>query len=145
MHNLKNTQCQEKFKSLTSKTSMSKIFDSKKDINILTKKFLKRLNGCISECFSKNRSTKKGNNKITKLYEQLHIMKGKNNDEKVKHIEDEIAKETIETIMQETKGIDPQEGGFSTGHMWKLKNKIIPKPINVPTAMKNPEGKLCTS
>ena len=72
-------------------------------------------------------------------------MKGKNNDEKVKHIEDEIAKETIETIMQETKGLDPQEGGFSTGHMWKLKNKIIPKPINVPTAMKNPEGKLCTS
>ena len=102
MHNLKNIQCQEKFKSLTSKTSMSKIFDSKKDINILTKKFLKRLNGCISECFSKNRSTKKGNNKTTKLYEQLHIMKGKNNDEKVKHIEDEIAKETIETIMQET-------------------------------------------
>ena len=145
MYNLKNTQCQETFKRLTCKTSMRKIFDSNKDINILTKKFLKRLNGCISECFSKNRSTKKGNNKITKLYEQLHIMKGKSDNKKVTQIEEEIAKETIETIMQEIKGLDPHEGGFSAGHMWKLKNKIIPNPINVPTAMKNPEGKLCTA
>ena len=53
MYNLKNVQCQEKFKELTNKTNMKEIFDSDKDINILTKKFLKRLNGCISECFTK--------------------------------------------------------------------------------------------
>ena len=59
MYNLKNKASQEKFKEYTNKTSMSKIFDSDKDLNILTKKFLKRLDGCISACFEKNRTTKK--------------------------------------------------------------------------------------
>ena len=60
MYNLKNEQCQRKFKDYTNKTNMSEIFDSDKDINILTKKFLKRLDGCISQCFQKNRTTKSG-------------------------------------------------------------------------------------
>ena len=72
MYNLKNKKCQNKFKELTNKSNMSKIFDSKKDINTLTKKFLKYLNGCISTCFTKNRTTKKGNSKISKLYAQWH-------------------------------------------------------------------------
>ena len=82
---------------------MSKIFDSDKNINILTKKFLKRLNGCISECFKKNRTTKSGNSKIIKLYEKLHISKKYENIKEVKDIEEEIAKETIEKIMSEKK------------------------------------------
>ena len=61
MYNIKNKQCQEKFKEYTNNTDMAKIFESPKDLIILTKKFLKRINGCISKCLTKNRNTKNGN------------------------------------------------------------------------------------
>ena len=94
MYNLKNKQCQDKFKEHTNKTCMSEIFDSKKDLNILTKKILKRVDGCISDCLQKNRTTKKGNSKIIKLYEKLHTYKSDIDNKEAKIIEDEIAEET---------------------------------------------------
>ena len=124
---------------------MSKIFDSEKNINVLAKKFLKQLDGCISKCFKKNRSTKSGNNKIVKLYKKLHTSKKHENNIEVKNIEEEIANETIAKIMGETKGMDSETGGLNVGNMWKLKSKITPKVSNVPTAMKDSEGKLMTS
>ena len=63
----------------------------------------------------------------------------------MKDTEDEIASETIAMIFEETKGLDAKNGGFNTGHMLKLKMKILPKAVNVPTAMKDPRGKLLTS
>ena len=102
MYNLKNETCQRKFKEMTNKSNMAKIFDSKKDLNILTKKFLKYLNGCISKCFTKNRSTKKGNSKIGKLYAKLHKERETKDVDKITQIEDEIAAETIAIIMEET-------------------------------------------
>ena len=136
MYNIKNKQCQEKFKEYTNNTD---IFDSSKDLNILTKKFLKRLNGCISKCFTKNRNTKNGNSKLFKLYEKLHKFKKDKLDKEIKDTEEEIASETVEIILEETKGLDSENGGFNTGHMWKLKKKIIPKAVNVPTAMRTSE------
>ena len=59
IYNLKNKLCQEKFKDHTNKTEMAKIFESSKDINILTKKFVKHLNGCIKECFTKKTETQR--------------------------------------------------------------------------------------
>ena len=49
MYNLKNKECQSRFKSYTNNTNMETIFDSDKDINILTKKFLKRLEFIVSK------------------------------------------------------------------------------------------------
>lgn len=144
MYNLKNKQCQDKFKEHTNKTCMSEIFDSKKDLNILTKKFLKRLDGCISDCFQKNRTTKKGNSKIIKLYEKLHTYKDDIDNKEAKIIEDKIAEETFKKILDETKGMDSESGGFNVGHMWNLKSKRIPKNSDVPTAMRDSSGKLIT-
>ena len=48
--NYKNKACQLKFKEATSQTtSLSSIFDTKDDLNVATKHFIKRLNGYIHE------------------------------------------------------------------------------------------------
>ena len=51
MYNLKNEIGQAKFKEHTDKTHMARIFNSDKHLDILTKKFLKRLDGAVIECF----------------------------------------------------------------------------------------------
>ena len=52
IYNLKNPTCQKKFKSYTSGTKMlSSIFDSDEDLNILTQRFIKKLDGCVKMNF----------------------------------------------------------------------------------------------
>ena len=49
-------------------------------------------------------------------------------------------------IMVEVKDVgDCESGGFNSGKLWKLKNKLSPRFIDPPTAMRNSEGKLRTS
>ena len=95
--------------------------------------------------WEKKKITKNGNSKIIKLYEKLPKYKGDTDCNEVKIIEDKIADETVKKILDETKDMDSENGGFSVGHMWKLKSKIIPKVSDVPTAMRGTSGKLITS
>ena len=69
MFNLKNKDAQNKFKSMTSTDGiLSNIINNEKDIIRVTKKFLKRLNGCVRQCFQKIRiSEHKGDSDIIKL------------------------------------------------------------------------------
>ena len=39
---------------------------------------------------------------------------------------------------------DSEEGGFNTGHVWKLKKNLSPKVNDPPSAMTSSEGKLLT-
>ena len=56
IYNLKNPSCQIKLKNYTSGTNMlSSIFDSDEDINILTQRFIKKLDGCVKMNFKKIR------------------------------------------------------------------------------------------
>ena len=56
VYNLKNSECQKKFFKYTSNTKMlSSVFDSKDDLNILAKRFIKKLDGCIKVTFKKVR------------------------------------------------------------------------------------------
>ena len=48
-------------------------------------------------------------------------------------------------IKNEIKVMDNEEGGYNPGHLWKLKQKLTPRPSEPLTAMKNKEGKLLTS
>jgi exonuclease III len=62
IYNLKSKEGQEKFKEYTSNTKMlSSVFNSSDDINTITNRFIKKLNGCISKSFRKVRVTKKDN------------------------------------------------------------------------------------
>ena len=78
IYNLKNKKCQKYFEEETSKTNeLSRIFDSDKNINIQTKKFLKRLNGFISKCFKKIKVSNKMDNTLEGLYDKRTYLRSK--------------------------------------------------------------------
>ena len=68
--NLKNNQCQKRFKEETTNTlKLSKIFDKDDDLEGQAKKFLKLFKRCIHKCFKK---VKIGDKEDTE-YKKLHI------------------------------------------------------------------------
>ena len=131
MYNLKNKVCQQKLKELTSKTNMASIFESNKHLDVLTKKFLKRLNGAIVQCFKKIRSTKKNNNKLEVMYKKLNELKSQVDDENkalIEEVEKQIAAEAVNIIHEETKGLDSEDGGKNLATCGILKERLFQKP-----------------
>ena len=55
-----------------------------------------------------------------------------------------MAEDIYNIVKEEVEIVKNDEGGFYSGHLWKLKNKLRPKHILNPTAMLNREGKLVT-
>ena len=148
MYNLKNTICQKLFKEHTTNPHMAKIFDSDKHVDILAKKLLNAINGAIVKCFRKIRSTKSRSARLVELYSErtkLNEHIGKNHESQIADIERQIADEACDIISDETNGLESESGGYNPGHLWRLKDKIIPKPPQVPTAMKGADGNLLTS
>ena len=149
MYNLKNPKGQKKFKEHTEHTEKSKIFESTDHLDKLTKKFLNYLDGAIVKCFSKKRSTIKGNNKIVQLHDKRREIKESkigDSDTELNVIEKQIADEACKQIEEDIKGLNSEKGGYNPSHLWKLKSKIMPKSTKVPTAMIDPQsGKLVTS
>ena len=117
--NFKNKDCQRRFRELTSSTvSMSSIFDTKDDLNMATKHFIKRLNGFIHEAFRKVRISDRKNSELDKLFERRRVLRRKNDQEskeELERVEEELANKCAEEnyakIMEEIKGIDCNEGG----------------------------------
>ena len=151
--NFKNKDCQLRFKELTSSTvSMSSIFDTKDDLNMATKHFIKRLNGFIHEAFRKVRISDRKNSEIDKLFERRRVLRRKNDQEsreELEKVEEELANKCAEEnyakIMEEIKGIDCNEGGVHSGKLWSLRRKLCPKSRDPPTAMLDPDGNMLTS
>ena len=151
--NYKNKACQLKFKEATSQTtSLSSIFDTKDDLNVATKHFIKRLNGYIHESFKKIIISEKSNDEISRLFEKRRHLRNKDDQEskdELASVEEELAKkcakDNYEKIMEEIKGIDCEEGGVNSGRLWNLKRKLCPRSKDPPTAMLDPSGNLLTS
>ena len=59
-------------------------------------------------------------------------------------MEQKYSEEIYCKIKEELKGINYDEGGWNSGHLWKLRRKISPRPEDPPTAMENQEGVLLT-
>ena len=56
-YNLKNEECQAKFKSFTTSTKMfSSIFDNSDNVDAITNRLVKKINGAISLNFSKKKN-----------------------------------------------------------------------------------------
>ena len=153
MFNLKNKECQEMFKDITSNTNiLSSIFENDKDLNSCTKKFLKRLNGCIQECFRKVRITDKTNAEIESLFQKRRTLRNKADDkskDELKNVEEELAnrcaKDNLAKIAEEIAGIECDNGGTNSGKLWQLRKKLCPKSRDPPTAMLDDHGNLVTS
>ena len=64
-------------------------------------------------------------------------------------IEEKLASKMSEDlyniVKEEVKAVESDKGGFNSGHLWKIKNKLKPKNKSPPTAMLNKEGTLVTS
>ena len=136
-YNLGNKECQENFKKYTTNTKMlSSIFDDKEiDIDTVTNRFLKKLDGSISQNFKKYRNKPKSTDEEQKLHEKLSLLEGKQNKEsevKKEKVLEEIAKaaeancEKVREILKDAKN---SKGGFNAKHMWKLKKKKIMSKI----------------
>ena len=79
VYNLKNPNCQMKFKELTENgTFLSEAFETKDDINKSTKLFLTRLNKIIKKSFNKIRIKEKPDDEETQLQLKRNELKNKN-------------------------------------------------------------------
>ena len=152
VYNLKNKECQKGFKHDTDNTKeLSDIIDREEDVEKATKKFLKRLNGFITKHFKKVKVIHKVDKELEGLYKEkarLKTMHDTDSETKLEKVEAEMAEkyaeEMVEKIREELKGINAEDGGWNSGHLWKLRKKISPKPADPPTAMENQDGVLLT-
>ena len=150
--NLKNKQCQQKFKDETTNTfKLSNIFDKDDDLEGQAKKFLKLLKRCLHKCFKKVKIRNENNSEYEKLYKKWKEVRNKDDTtskEEAKELEEELADKYAEGIFKliktEIENIKHEKGGLNSGNLWKLKNKLNKKYPAPPTAMKDEHGNLLT-
>ena len=150
--NLKNKKCQQLFKEYTSNTNfLSSVFDQDDDLNKLTIKFIKKLNGCIAKNFTKVRIKKKKIDRKEQLYKKLRELKNnddENSRKEIKVIEEEIAEhieENYRKIQNELKPMESNDGDLKPNKLWQLKKKLCPNSRDPPSAMLDSQGNLLTS
>ena len=155
MFNLKNKEAQMAFKQLTSENGIltSKV-NKETDINKATKKFLKRLNGCIQQTFRKIRITEDNREEkvISALFEkrrELKSKKDKASKDELKEVEEELAEKCSENnylkVQEELKDIEDDDNGFSAAKLWKLKKKLAPQIKEAPSSICDEGGNTITS
>ena len=152
LYNIKNTDCQEKFKAYTSNTNMlSSVFDSEEDLNILTKRFIKKIDGCIKHSFRKVRVSNNKPSDEEKLYDNMRKLKGKEDEQSVQKLNEVInaiavhAEIKYNKVVKELEEIKPEGRKINSQKFWKLKRKVCPKIWDPPTAMMDREGNLITN
>ena len=121
VYNLKNHECQKRFKEYTSNTNMlSSVFDSSEDINILTNRFVKKLDGCIKVNFKKVRINKNKPTQYEKLYNKLRELKRKDDLESIAEYKNVIAAIAREAelkylkVVKELKDMKPDGGKINS-------------------------------
>ena len=142
----KDTEAQNMFKEETNKTlELSNIVNSKKPLEIVTKKLVKRIKGFIHSNFQKIKIIDKPNEALEKLYNKRRLLRTQTDDDSIQELEDvenELSEKYSEvmfkTIMKEVKGLDDcEDGGFNTGKLWKLKQKLSPRTHDPLSPMTN--------
>ena len=144
---------QKKYKDMTSKDILTSIVNKDEDVDMLTKKLLKRLNGVIHDSFKKVRITEDNtDDDIVQLFDQRRALRSKKDEDSkklLKQIDDKLADKcadnNVKIIREELKDIGCDEGGFNVGRLWKLRKKLCPYKKDTPTAMLDPHGNIVTS
>ena len=147
LFNLKNQECQKKFKEHTSNNNhLSKVFEENEDLDEAVSKFLKKMNKLLHKCFRKVRIKRQRPIEAQeKLYNRWREIKSKKDIKSVietEEIENELANDYIEKIEKAAKDGESTENGFSSKKLWDLKKKLCPRSRDPPTAMLDPKGNL---
>ena len=105
VYNLRNKECQAKFKAFTTETKMFfTIFDGSNDINILTERLIKKINGSIATNFTKRRiAFKDAETKYDDLYKTMRELKGKTDGKsraKMKEVTDALAEKAEQNFLK---------------------------------------------
>ena len=152
IYNLKNIVCQERFKEYTSQTKMlSSIFDSSDDINMLAKRFLKKLDGCIAINFKKIRVSHTKESDEDKLYKKMRELKDKEDNKSKTELDNiikdiaNLSEEKYQKVMEDLNSMKPSEGKIDSQKFWKIKRKMCKLNIDPPAAMFDSDGTLLTS
>ena len=154
MYNLKDIECNKKFKEIKSKDNfLSSVFETKGSIEVQTKKFLKRLGYCISICFKKIRvNNSRRNLHIEDLFNKRRILKNKTDEdsfERLKEVEAQLAticaSDNAKIIEEACAGLTCEGGGINSGKLWKLKKQLRGITQEPPTAMLDSSGNLVTT
>ena len=153
--NFKDDIGMKKFKEKTSNnTTLSLIFENEKDIEGQAKKFLKRFTGILHQCFKKIKitPTTKRENELGNLLDKQKVLKSKKDEQskiELEQIEEQLAEKLSEEffgiVKDEVAMINSEEGGFNSGHLWKLKKKLSGKISNVTSAVMDKNGNLTTT
>ena len=149
MFNLKNKDCQKKFKyETTINNKLSKVMEEEEDLEVATIKFMKQLEKALHKCFRKVGLRKeKSNQKQNDLYNEWKTLKTKTDEDskkKLEEVEAKLADEYFDKIKDATEDIDCEEGGTKSDKLWNLKKQMFPRSRDPPTAMKDEEGNLVT-
>ena len=148
MYNLKNKECQLKFKVYTSNTNMlSSVLNSEEDINVLTCQLIKKIDGCSAMTLKKVRITHNKIGKLEKLQEKMRKLKGANKPEELENVEEqkEAYEQTkYEQVMEELAKTKDNEK-LDQLKFWRLKKKICPKSTDPPSVMLHKTGNLLTT
>ena len=150
LFNLKNKECQNKFKEETTKNNgLSKAFEENEDLDDATNKFMKTLNKIIHKCFRKIKIKKqKPIEAQEQMYNRWKEIKSKTDPEsklETEQLEEELADDYFKKIKEAAEDIECEEGGEVSNKIWKLKRQLCPNSRDPPTAMKDSEGNLITS
>ena len=152
VYNLRNKECQSKFKAFTTETKMfSTIFDGSDDIDILTERLVKKINGSIATNFTKRRiSFKSEESKDEDLFAQRRKLKGKTDEKsraRMKEVTDSLAQKAEDNFnkLKEELSKIKTKGAIDAKQMWKLRKRMCPKNRDPPTAIIDKHGNLLTS
>ena len=152
-YNMKNKECQTKFKKFTTHTKMlSSTVDNSDNIDKITERLIKKINGCIKSNFKRRRIRvhKKVDND-DKLYEKMRDLRNKEDDKSKCELANVIealaekSEENFNKIKESMKNIKSEEGAINEKEIWKLKKKLCPKSRDPHCAMLDSKGNLLTS
>ena len=127
---------------------LSSVMNSDEDINVLTKRLIKKINGCIAINFKKVRINPVKKSPKDKLYEKVSNMKKSNKSQKdIEKVMEEIAaieENNYEKVTLELAKIKDGEK-LDQQKFWKLRKQICPRSIDPPSVMLDSRGNILTS
>ena len=160
--NLKNPECQAKFKEVTSNSNKLKnCFTDSASFPDQCNKFEKSFDDILHQCFKKvkvgNRNKKSEISELLKRKAELTVYLNKNEKKhevievrnEIKKIEEQISNlislRNVSLVQDHVQNLENLEGNYHQLGMWRLKNKLISKELDPPMGKLDTSGNLITA
>ena len=153
-YNYKKEESLKKFQIMTSEgTFLSEVFnDEKKDVEVTSKQFLKRLKYCITQSFDKIRVKGPRIDKVLEeLFDKRRQLKTNHDESSAKELEEveellaeRCAEQNLKIVKEACEELTCEDGGVNVNKMWKMKKKLKGVYCEPPAAMMDEHGNVVT-